>query len=164
MDVSKLGQNKPEKFTDTEEAWANWSWHYRNHLAAASLTAREAMKFAESSGHTPVDEDEVKRRGWHSVSDQLYSSLVGFTQDKSESPSLVRNTAEGQGLEAWRGGVWSSCVFAPASMTLKRSSGAVAGSAPIAVAVAVSAAAAAAMPPWVRTRPKRGVRPAARAP
>ena len=102
VDVSKLGQNKPEKFTEKEEAWANWSWHYRNYLAAANLTAREAMKFAESSGHTPVDEDEVKRRGWHAVSDQLYSSLVGFTQDKSESSSLVRNTAEGQGLEAWR--------------------------------------------------------------
>ncbi len=79
-DVSKLGQNKPEKFTEQEAAWANWSWQYRNYLAAANLTAREAMKFAESCGRTPVDEDEVRTRGWRAVSDQLYSSLVGFTQ------------------------------------------------------------------------------------
>ena len=48
------------------------------------------MKFAESAGPTPVDEEEVKARGWSHVPDQLYSSLVGYTQ--GESSSLVRNT------------------------------------------------------------------------
>ena len=36
------------------------------------------------------------------VSDQLYRALVGFAQAESESGSIVRNTPEGQGLEAWR--------------------------------------------------------------
>ena len=40
--------------------------------------------------------------GWTVVSDQLYSSLVGFTQAESESGSILRNTPEGQGLEARR--------------------------------------------------------------
>ena len=100
VDVSKLGQKAPEKFADTEASWADWSWHYRNYLAAANPAARPAMKFAESCGVTPVDESDVTAQGWRVMSDQLYSSLVGFTQ--LESPSIVHNTTEGNGLEAWR--------------------------------------------------------------
>ena len=100
VDVSKLGQKAPEKFADTEATWPDWSWHYRNYLAAANPAARPAMKFAESCGSTPVDESDVSVQGWRVMSDQLYSSLVGFTQ--GESSSIVHNTAEGNGLEAWR--------------------------------------------------------------
>ena len=78
--MSKLGQKAPEKFADTEAAWDNWSWHYPNYLAAANPTARPAMEFAEACGATPVDEDEVTKRGWRVISDQLYSSLAGSTQ------------------------------------------------------------------------------------
>ena len=100
VDVSKLGQKAPEKFADTEASWADWSWHYRNYLAAANPAARPAMKFAESCGVTPVDESDVAAQGFRVMSDQLYSSLVGFTQ--LESSSIVHNTTEGNGLEAWR--------------------------------------------------------------
>ena len=91
VDVSKLVQETPEKFADTEAAWADWSWHYRNYLAAANPAARPAMKFAEGSGATPVDESDISAQGWRVMSDQLYSHLVGFTQ--GESSSIVHNTA-----------------------------------------------------------------------
>ena len=93
VDVSKLGQKAPEKFTNTEAAWAGWSFDYRNYLAAANPAARPALSFAEQAGDTPLTEADVAARGWTVVSDQLYSSLVGFTQ--GESKSIVRNTTEG---------------------------------------------------------------------
>ena len=69
-------------------------------MAAANQGARIAMKFAEAAGATPVSEEQVTSSGWAVLSDQFYSSLVGFTSD--ESSSIVRNTPEGHGLEAWR--------------------------------------------------------------
>ena len=100
MDVSKLGQKPPEKFTNTEAAWTSWSFDYRNYLAAANPAARPALLFAEKAGDAPLTEDDVAARGWAVISEQLYSSLVGFTQ--GESKSILRNTKEGFGLEAWR--------------------------------------------------------------
>ena len=63
VDVSKLGQKAPEKFTDAEGAWAHWSWHYRNYLAAANPSARLAMQFAEAQGNTPVSAEDVATAG-----------------------------------------------------------------------------------------------------
>ena len=100
VDSSKLGQKPPVVFGNTEAGWADWSWRFRNHMAAANQGARIAMKFAEAAGATPVSEEQVTSSGWAVLSDQLYSSLVGFTSD--ESSSIVRNTPEGHGLEAWR--------------------------------------------------------------
>jgi len=39
VDVSKLGQKAPDKFTNTEAAWVGWSFDYRNYLAAANPAA-----------------------------------------------------------------------------------------------------------------------------
>ena len=100
VDVSKLGQKAPERFTDSEAAWPVWSWLYRNYLAAANPAAREAMNFAEACKEVPVEQSEVVAKGWKAMSEQLYSSLAGFTA--GESSSIVRNTVDGQGLEAWR--------------------------------------------------------------
>ena len=69
-------------------------------MAAANQGARIAMKFAEAAGATPVSEKQMTSSGWAVLSDQLYSSLVGFASN--ESSSIVRNTPERHGLEAWR--------------------------------------------------------------
>ena len=47
VDVSKLGQKQPEKFTEQEAAWPSWSWRFRNYLAAANPATRLAMTYAE---------------------------------------------------------------------------------------------------------------------
>ena len=100
VDVSKIGQKQPEKFTEKDTAWPTWAWAFRNYLAAANPATRPAMAFAKDAGDDPIDEEVVATRGWTVFSDQLYSSLVGFTT--GESASIVMNTKEGNGLEAWR--------------------------------------------------------------
>ena len=100
VDVTKLGQKAPERFGNTEASWPDWSFYYRNYLAAANPSARVAMNFAEACGESPVESAVVADHGWTVMSDQLYSSFMGFTQ--GESASIVRNTPEGQGLEARR--------------------------------------------------------------
>ena len=62
VDSSKLGQKPPAVFGNTEAGWADWSWRFRNHMAAANQGARIAMKFAEAAGATPVSEEQVKPR------------------------------------------------------------------------------------------------------
>ena len=54
VDASKLGQKPPVVFQNTEAGWADWSWRFRNHVAAANPAARPAMKFAEAAGLTPL--------------------------------------------------------------------------------------------------------------
>ena len=71
VDVSKLGQKPPEKFTNTEAAWAPWSFDHRNYLAAANPAARPALLFAEKAGDVPRTEDDVAARGWAVISEQL---------------------------------------------------------------------------------------------
>ena len=79
VDVAKLGQKAPEGFGNTEASWPDWSFYYRNYLAAANPSARVAMNFAEACGESPVESAVVADHGWMVMSDQLYSSLTGFT-------------------------------------------------------------------------------------
>ena len=98
--MNELGQKQPEKFTDQEAAWPSWSWRFRNYLAAANPATRLAMTYAEPAGAKEIEPEAVAARGWTVFSDQRYSSLVGFTAGESES--ILKNTKEGNGLEAWR--------------------------------------------------------------
>ena len=84
-DTSKLGAKTPAIFDNDSTKWQEWSWKFRNHLAAANSVAREAMQFAEGRRAEALEEEEVERRGWKTPADQLYSSLVGFTTGESAS-------------------------------------------------------------------------------
>ena len=44
VDSSKLGQKPPVVFGNTEAGWADWSWRFGSHMAAANQGARVAKE------------------------------------------------------------------------------------------------------------------------
>eukprot|EP00971_Amphidinium_carterae_P084902 1680032-Amphidinium_carterae.1 len=103
VDTRALG--KPRVFSGNRAEWATWAFSFTSFLAGATPAVLEALKWAELQQHpipnTPRPGDSTHQEHWQH-SRQLYLALALQVDDKSDATIKIMNTADNNGLEAWR--------------------------------------------------------------
>ena len=106
--IDTKGLGKPIPFTGQVSDWESWHFKFVTWMGSQFGEAEEILEWASTQedtiGQGALDSLELDhpRTRVFKFNGQLYGVLVSLFEMNSEPMELVRNSARGMGLDAWR--------------------------------------------------------------
>ena len=106
MQANRLvGKNKEPEVLRAKTMFRSWARHYKTVAGAKDLQFKSLLEWAETQTEPISMADLALMQGVDDAEDlanQVYASLILYTEDGTEARTIVDNVPEDNGAEAWR--------------------------------------------------------------